>query len=66
MRMMRSLGNHSKYDSQGGGSVIPPSLGHAGAAAAAGLALRRLQLRSCGISDSQGLDLEPFWTSRSG
>jgi hypothetical protein len=39
MRIMQSLGDHLKYDSPGGGRggrVIPPSLGHAAAAAAAG------------------------------
>jgi hypothetical protein len=54
MRIMRSLDDHSKYDSQGGGSVIPPSLGHAAAAAAAGLPFGGSSFGAAGISDSQG------------
>jgi hypothetical protein len=65
---MRSLSDHPKYDSPGGGrggSVIPPSLGHAAAAAAAGVPFGGSSLRNSfpvdgtnfpsGISDSQGL-----------
>jgi hypothetical protein len=65
---MRSLGDHPKYDSPGGGrggSVIPPSLGHAAAAAAAGVPFGGPSLRNSfsadgtnfnsGTSDSQGL-----------
>jgi hypothetical protein len=68
MRIIRSLGDHSKYDAPGGGrgaSVIPPSLGHAAAAAAAGVPFGGSSLRATfpgdgtqfptGISDSQGL-----------
>jgi hypothetical protein len=55
MRIMRSLGDNSKYDSQGGGSVIPPSLGHAAAAAAAGLPFGGSSYGAAGISDSQRL-----------
>jgi hypothetical protein len=46
MRIIRSLGDHSKYDSPGGGrggSVIPPSLGHA---ATAGVAFGGSSLRN--------------------
>jgi hypothetical protein len=57
MRIMRSLGEHSKYDSQGGRSVIPPSLGHAAAAAASGLPFGGSSFGAAGISDSQGLGL---------
>jgi hypothetical protein len=55
IRIMRGLGDHSKYDSQGGGSVIPPSLGHAAAAAAAGLPFGGSSYGATGISDAQGL-----------